>query len=212
MVCIPKGETMFYQASGTRCAVHFESLNLPLSTAESVRLLESLGFTLLEVDLPGLARSQIGRAQWRRKALPKEAPHVVNCSTFIKWLYAELGIWLPRRAIQQREFGMPVSRGQLAQGDIVFIEGRHPCYYHDPNDGVGHVGIMAQEHTVIHAGGPNKSVCEVSLDEFLSYGNWRGARRYTYEKEPVHTFSVPSSQHVEWSDDIRWIILENIPS
>src|SRR5580700_10773506 len=100
---------MFYRATNGRCAVCFDSLKLPLPIAECVRILESLDFTLLTLDPITTARALVGRPTWKRKIQYRYAPEVVNCSTFVKWVYGQCGVWLPRRAIQQRECGEAVS-------------------------------------------------------------------------------------------------------
>ncbi|MDO8548128.1 MAG: NlpC/P60 family protein, partial [bacterium] len=164
----------------------------------------------IEADVITIARSQIGHMNWKRKATPKEAPKIFNCSTFIKWVWAQKGVWLPRRAIQQREFGIPVSLASVQAGDSIFVAGYHACYYNNPEDGVGHVGILTNAKSVIHAGGKKKGVNEISLEDFLKSGEFRGARRYNYDQEPLYTFEYPPEREVEWSDDFRWLILENL--
>src|SRR3989338_8780587 len=100
---------MEYRAVGNRCAVILNSLRLPHSREETLAILNHKGFTVVEVDIIALARQCIGTSRYRRGARPSEAPAVVDCSSFIKWLYAQRGIWLPRRSIQQRELGEAVN-------------------------------------------------------------------------------------------------------
>ncbi len=94
-------EYVNYRATGNRCAVIIESLCLPISRKETLTILNEKGFTLIKIDIIALARQHIGISQYRRGAKPSEAPVIVNCSSFIKWLYAQRGIWLPRLSIQQ---------------------------------------------------------------------------------------------------------------
>ncbi|KKQ94039.1 MAG: hypothetical protein UT20_C0041G0007, partial [Candidatus Levybacteria bacterium GW2011_GWA1_39_11] len=142
---------MEYRAVGNRCAVILDSLHLPISHEETLIILNHKGFVLVEVDIIALARQCIGISQYRRGARPSEAPLVVDCSSFIKWLYAQRGIWLPRRSIQQRELGEVVNLDELVAGDVVFISGRIDYYHDDPANGVGHVGIATGYGTVVHA-------------------------------------------------------------
>ena len=77
---------MDYRAVGNLCAVSLESLELPISHEETLAMLNSKGFTVVEVDIIALARQCIETSLYRRGAGLFEAPAVVDCSSFIKWL------------------------------------------------------------------------------------------------------------------------------
>ncbi|OHA32242.1 MAG: hypothetical protein A3B09_02455 [Candidatus Taylorbacteria bacterium RIFCSPLOWO2_01_FULL_43_83] len=168
-------------------------------------------FVLIEVDMVSLARQCISASRYRRGARLYEAPAVVDCSSFIKWLYAERGIWLPRRSIQQREFGKVVSLDELVAGDVVFVSGWIDYYHNDPANGVGHVGIATGDETIIHAAGMKTNVVETPLQKFIGKTKFRGARRYIPKDQEVLTFQTPPDKEVEISDDLRWIILQSLP-
>ena len=202
---------MEYRAVGSRCAVILDSLHLPISREEALAILNHKGFVLVEVDIIALARQCIGISQYRRGARPSEAPLVVDCSSFIKWLYAQRGIWLPRRSIQQRELGEVVNLDELVAGDAVFISGRIDYYHDDPANGVGHVGIATGYGTVVHAADRKVNVVESPLDKFVGEAKFRGARRYIPQNVEVLTFETPLNREVEVADDIKWIILQQLP-
>ena len=202
---------MEYRAVGSRCAVILDSLHLPISREEALAILNHKGFVLVEVDIIALARQCIGTSQYRRGARPSEAPTVVDCSSFIKWLYAQRGIWLPRRSIQQRELGEVVNLDELVTGDVVFISGRIDYYHDDPANGVGHVGIATGYGTVVHAADRKVNVVESPLDKFVGETKFRGARRYIPQNVEVLTFETPLNREVEVADDIKWIILQQLP-
>ena len=202
---------MEYRAVGNRCAVILDSLHLPTSREETLTILNHKGFVLVEVDIIALARQCIGISQYRRGARPSEAPLVVDCSSFIKWLYAQRGIWLPRRSIQQRELGEVVNLDELVAGDVVFISGRIDYYHDDPANGVGHVGIATGYGTVVHAADRKVNVVESPLDKFVGETKFRGARRYISQNVEVLTFETPLNREVEVADDIKWIILQQLP-
>ena len=202
---------MEYRAVGNRCAVILDSLHLPISREEALAILNHKGFVLVEVDIIALARQCIGISQYRRGARPSEAPTVVDCSSFIKWLYAQRGIWLPRRSIQQRELGEVVNLDELVAGDAVFISGRIDYYHDDPANGVGHVGIATGYGTVVHAADRKVNVVESPLDKFVGEAKFRGARRYIPQNVEVLTFETPLNREVEVADDIKWIILQQLP-
>ena len=199
---------MEYYAVGNRCAVNMRTLDLPVSDNESVKLLIRNGFKVLEVDLIVLARKCIKTSIYKRAAKPSEAPAIVDCSSFIKWLYGQRGIWLPRRSIQQRELGVSVAIDEISKGDIIFSSGRIDYYWDDPLDGVGHVGIATGHGTVIHAANREVNVIESSLESFVGKSTFRGARRYIIDNQNTLTFETPSDRGIEMSDDIRWIVLQ----
>jgi len=203
---------MEYRAVGNRCAVMFDSLDLPISHDETLTILVQNGFGVVEVDIIALARRCIGTSQYRRGAKPSEAPIVVDCSSFMKWLYAQRGIWLPRRSIQQRELGEAINLDDLIAGDVVFVSGKIDYYYNDPTNGVGHVGIATSVGTVIHAANKEFNVVESPLEMFVGKKMFRGARRYIPQKAEVLTLSTPTDREVETADDIRWIVLQSLPN
>jgi hypothetical protein len=201
---------MEYRAVGNRCAVDFDSLNLPMPREEALAILSQKDFVVVEIDIVALARQCIGTSQYRRGARLSEAPAVFDCSSFMKWLYANRGIWLPRRSIQQRELGEVVEIDDLIAGDTVFISGRIDYYYDDPANGVGHVGVVTGDGTLIHAAGRKAGVAESPLDEFLDKAKFRGARRYIPKGVEVLTLETPFRRGVEIADDIIWIVLQSL--
>jgi peptidoglycan endopeptidase LytE len=202
---------MQYRAVSNRCAVHLPLLNLPISDTKALEILESKGFKVLEVDLIVLARQCIKMSTYHRGAKPLEAPTVVDCSSFIKWLYGQRGIWLPRRSIQQRELGIPVTINEINAGDVIFVSGWIDYYHTDPKDGVGHVGIATGEGTVIHAANKKDHVIETSLESFVDKNKFRGVRRYVPKNQTALTLEIPPNRDVEIADDLRWIVLQSLP-
>jgi cell wall-associated NlpC family hydrolase len=67
------------------------------------------------------------------------SPAGFDCSGFTMYVYAQVGVSLPHNAAAQFGYGTPVSRSQLAPGDLVFF------------DGLGHVGIYVGGGSFIHA-------------------------------------------------------------
>lgn len=202
---------MEYRAVGNRCAVILDSLHLPISRKEILTALKDKDFALVEVDIISLARQCIATSRYRRGARPSEAPAIVDCSSFIKWLYGQRGIWLPRRSIQQRELGEAVNLDELVAGDVVFVSGWIDYYQDDPVDGVGHVGIATGDRTIIHAANKKAGIIESPLEKFVGKNEFRGARRYLPRNAEVLTFETPGKREVEIADDFRWIILQSLP-
>ncbi len=202
---------MEYRAVKNRCAVNLNSLHLPMSHQEAMEILIKQGFKLINVDLIELARKCIKTSRYRRGATPSEAPSIVDCSSLVKWLYAQCGIWLPRRSIQQREYGQIVALDEIKKNDVIFVSGKINYYDHNPADGVGHVGIATREKTVIHAANQKSGIVETALGDFTNVENFRGVRRYIPNNSRMITLETPAYREVETVDDIRWIILQSLP-
>lgn len=203
---------MEYRSVGNRCAVLLNSLNLNIEHEEVLAILIKEGFKLITVDIVDIARQCVGLSSYRRGARPSEAPHVFDCSSFIKWLYGMCGIWLPRRSIQQRKLGEIITLQNISAGDIIFISGRIDYYENDPKDGVGHVGIATGSNSVIHAANKKSGVIESSFQEFVGPDKFRGARRYIPKDSNVLIFETPARREVESSDDIKWITRQSLPT
>ncbi len=200
-----------YRAVGNRCAVELDSLELPLSHDEILKRLQEEGFNLIHVDIISLARRCVVTSSYERGAPLFKAPTVMDCSSFIKWLYGQRGIWLPRRSIQQREMGEKVEMKSMIAGDVIFTTGIKNYHFTDPADGVGHVGIYAGEGTVVQAVNKKFNIKESSLERFLSDCEFRGVRRYIPQGKVVLTFETPLRREIETSDDLRWIIFQSLP-
>ncbi len=199
-----------YYAVGNRCAIDFNELRLPISEHEAIEIIQTKGFKKIDVDIVSLAISFVGVSTYRRSARLSEAPGVFDCSSFVKWLYGQRGIWLPRRSIQQRECGMPITdASKLVGGDIVFVSGHVNYFLSDPLDGVGHVGIVSDAGTVVHAANSRLGIVESTMESFTQKG-LRGIRRIIPSDRVVHTFITPDEREVEYSDDIRWIVLQTL--
>jgi peptidoglycan DL-endopeptidase CwlO len=67
------------------------------------------------------------------------SPSGFDCSGFTMYVYGKIGISLPHYVSWQYRYGSPVSRSQLAPGDLVFF------------NGLGHVGIYIGGGRFVHA-------------------------------------------------------------
>lgn len=88
-----------------------------------------------------------------------------DCSGFVMYVYARLGVSLPHNAAAQYGYGRPVSRGDLAPGDLVFF------------DGLGHNGIYLGGGRFIHSPHSGDVVKISSINESWYASRWVGARR-----------------------------------
>ena len=94
----------------------------------------------------------------------------LDCSAYVKLVYSQVGINLPRTADAQFEVGTPVSTADLLPGDAVFFETYAP--------GASHVGIYIGDGNFIHASS-SKGVTISSLGASYYSSHYLGARRMT---------------------------------
>ncbi|OFW52473.1 MAG: hypothetical protein A2146_00930 [Actinobacteria bacterium RBG_16_67_10] len=88
-----------------------------------------------------------------------------DCSGFIMYVFAQIGVSLPHHAASQFAYGTPVSQEQLAAGDLVFF------------DGLGHAGIYIGGGQFVHAPHTGDVVKISSLYDSWYAATWVGGRR-----------------------------------
>jgi cell wall-associated NlpC family hydrolase len=92
------------------------------------------------------------------------SPAGFDCSGFVMYVFAQVGISLPHNAAAQYGYGMPVSQDQLQPGDLVFF------------NGLGHDGIYIGGGQFIHSPHTGDVVKISSISGWYS-STWVGARR-----------------------------------
>ena len=95
-------------------------------------------------------------------------PSGFDCSGYVRYVFANAGVYLPRMADEQFEVGVPVSTDELVAGDLVFFS----TYTY----GASHVGIYLGDGNFINA----SSSRGVAIDSLYSsyWGScYIGARR-----------------------------------
>jgi cell wall-associated NlpC family hydrolase len=92
------------------------------------------------------------------------SPSGFDCSGFVMYVYAQVGVSLPHNAAAQYGYGTPVSRSQLQPGDLVFF------------NGLGHDGIYIGGGQFIHSPHTGDVVKISSISGWYS-STWVGARR-----------------------------------
>jgi cell wall-associated NlpC family hydrolase len=93
------------------------------------------------------------------------SPSGFDCSGFIMYVFAQVGVSLPHNAAAQYGYGTAVSRSELAPGDLVFF------------DGLGHAGIYIGGGQFIHAPHTGDVVKISSLGDSWYASTYVGARR-----------------------------------
>jgi cell wall-associated NlpC family hydrolase len=88
-----------------------------------------------------------------------------DCSGFVAYVYAQIGIYLPHHAASQFNYGVPVAREDLQPGDLVFF------------NGLGHMGMYIGGGQFIHAPHTGDVVKISGLYEDWYASTYVGARR-----------------------------------
>jgi cell wall-associated NlpC family hydrolase len=92
------------------------------------------------------------------------SPSGFDCSGFVMYDYAQVGVSLPHNAAAHYGYGTPVDRSQLQPGDLVFF------------NGLGHNGIYIGGGSFIHSPHTGDVVKISSISGWYS-STWVGARR-----------------------------------
>jgi peptidoglycan DL-endopeptidase CwlO len=93
------------------------------------------------------------------------SPSGFDCSGFVMYAYAKIGISLPHHAASQFGYGRPVARSALRPGDLVFF------------NGLSHVGIYIGDGQFVHAPHTGDVVKISSLSDSWYTATWVGGRR-----------------------------------
>jgi peptidoglycan DL-endopeptidase CwlO len=94
------------------------------------------------------------------------SPSGFDCSGFVMYVFAKVGVYLPHNAAMQYGYGRPVARSQLQPGDVVFF------------NGLGHDGIYIGGGQFVHAPHTGDVVKISSLYDSWYRTTYVGARRY----------------------------------
>jgi hypothetical protein len=95
-------------------------------------------------------------------------------------------------------------------GDLIFCSGFRDYYWDNPEDGVGHVGLLTGERTVVQAANKKVGIVETDLKHFTQKNDFRGVTRIVDDFSKLSTLVLPSHLAMETLNEVRWKILQNI--
>jgi hypothetical protein len=121
-------------------------------------------------------RNEIVRTAKRYIGVPYrwggESPQTgFDCSGLTMVVYRLNGLDLPRSSAQQWQAGVPIRRGQLASGDLVF-------FATTGGKKVSHVGIYTGDNKFLHAPSKGRKIRISSLSSNYYRSRYLGARTY----------------------------------
>jgi cell wall-associated NlpC family hydrolase len=102
-------------------------------------------------------------------------PGGFDCSGLVAYAASRAGIYLPRTAQEQQHAGMPVRRGDVRAGDLVFMHLKGKDL---------HVGVALDAQRFVHAPATGGRVRIDSLDRAPYSTGFAGARRVADARAP----------------------------
>jgi cell wall-associated NlpC family hydrolase len=88
-------------------------------------------------------------------------------------VYRINGLNLPRMSKEQYRAGIPIEKGRLKSGDLVF-------FATSGGKRVSHVGVYTGGNKFIHAPGKGRRICAASLSKKYFKTRYVGARTYLW--------------------------------
>jgi hypothetical protein len=126
------------------------------------------GRSYLRKEIVKTAKSFIGLPYQWGGSTPN---HGFDCSGLTMAVYRINGLNLPRTSKEQYRAGIPIKKGQLKWGDLVF-------FATSKHKRVSHVGIYTGDNKFIHAPGKGRRICAASLSKRYFKTRYAGARTY----------------------------------
>jgi cell wall-associated NlpC family hydrolase len=113
-----------------------------------------------------LAQARVGRGIYRGKATLDQAPEIVNCFTFIQWIWREAGVIVPDHILAW-DRTVVIARADMRPCDLVFAPRLNRTL---ETDDFGHIGIVGYEGWIIHASRVRGAVGADSPARFFERG------------------------------------------
>lgn len=203
-------------ATETSCIFYKHAFKGLLASYPILRTLLTSHYECQVIELPciiEIAKSQINQATYKLQAPTLHAPKIVDCSSFIQWLFVHWGIRLPRISLQQRNYlSIDIEQKNLQYGDLIFTTGYYKDYFYtiNPNDAVGHVGLFVGKNCIIHADQKQGTVVETHWIDFFENREWRGARRVLSNREDYVCVTYPKELGFVTNQDLYYYLLPAI--
>lgn len=171
---------------------------------KAANVLEIQGFVPLEVSREVIIAEML-QGEFKRGSSLSDAPSRFDCSSLVKYFYAEHGIRLPRRSVQIADLGREVPISDIQYGDILFFAGYHERKSFGSEISVGHVALALSKTEIVQA--TRKYGVRVHLlSEFCEERKLIGVRRIVDRSmSDILVFSHPPELEIERSSDVFWI-------
>ncbi len=193
--------------------------SLQLDKKQIVAELEKLHFNAEVFDIAKEAQKHLGKPYKLGARFKEDGIDAFDCSYLVDYIYSLIGVSVGHSALGQFELGTEIAQGDLAPGDVLFIEGyidksATDHYYISDNNGnkvkrdletekrVGHNGIYIGDDRVVMAARyiyqdgqwqerEEGGVIEVDASEFIDNPGYLGARRFVDNLDDYVAVTVP---------------------
>lgn len=114
-------------------------------------------------QIVSIARTQLGALYLWGAMSPGRA---FDCSGLTQWVYAKVGVYIPRTADDQFDTLLSIEAEQHQPGDLIFFQGTY-------GSGISHVGIYTEPGKMIHMS--SRGCVEESLNTYYWYYHYAGS-------------------------------------
>jgi len=121
-----------------------------------------------------------------RYLLGGTTPRAFDCSGFIRYVFAQHGLSMPRTAHEQAAYGMAPDEKNLEPGDLLFFYGGR---------GAQHIAMYIGGDSIIHASSSGHRVMLARLSGTGTHRTWFGQRLIAVRRvlPAAGTFDLPAS-------------------
>jgi cell wall-associated NlpC family hydrolase len=121
-----------------------------------------------------------------RYLLGGTTPRAFDCSGFIRYVFAQHGLSMPRTAHEQAAYGMAPDEKKLEPGDLLFFYGGR---------GAQHIAMYIGGDSIIHASSSGHRVMLARLSGTGTHRTWFGQRLIAVRRvlPAAGTFDLPAS-------------------
>jgi cell wall-associated NlpC family hydrolase len=121
-----------------------------------------------------------------RYLLGGTTPRAFDCSGFIRYVFAQHGLSMPRTAHEQAAYGMAPDEKNLEPGDLLFFYGGR---------GAQHIAMYIGGDSIIHASSSGHRVMLARLSGTGAHRTWFGQRLIAVRRvlPAAGTFDLPAS-------------------
>jgi cell wall-associated NlpC family hydrolase len=121
-----------------------------------------------------------------RYVLGGTTPRAFDCSGFIRYVFAQHGLGLPRTAHEQAAIGIAPDQRNLEPGDLLFFYGGR---------GAQHIAMYIGGDSIIHASSGGHRVMLARLSGTGAHRTWFGQRLIAVRRvlPAAGTFELPAS-------------------
>ena len=200
-------------------------LGTKMSESDVGGILKRLGFEYEVVEDPvtricELAHKYLDIPYKYAASISYDAPRTFDCSSFVAYLYSQVGVSIPRITIDQFLFGSEITKEDLRPGDVIFSERQDQDEVHNftivadgstivqhvkntetreflPNikikNKLYHNGIYLGNREIAHASGKwhKNSVVIEKVSESPAFENIVGYRRFINDKKKRFVITAP---------------------